>query len=472
MAINPVSFPTPQAFSGGVDFSPLANLGNVAREAQKQQSLANLGQQLASGNIDYRQAAGQIAGLGDIKSTLGFLELAEAERQRKAGEVSAANFSRLIGGPPAAAPSVAPPTAAPPTAGTPAVSPKVTAPVVPPTEADMAAAPAATPEGGVPAVPPGAPVMAQGKETTQAERLTDPGMIPRYLSALTDPNLPKNQKEVATELLKRAFDNAKPTEKIQTLSALRDDPQLLELEKELRRASAPSVTVTGEKAQAAEVGKEVFGKLQENALKAGVNAPKRLGTLDIMERALNDPNFYSGSGGQAMTAFKRGLVALGMDDAATAAPNEVFDKMSKQVVTEVLSGEKGGAGLGSGVSNADRDFITGIVPGLQNTPEGNRTLIEIQRRLVQRDREIARMTRDYARAHNGLIDYDHLANIDDYQEKHPLFADLKMQFEKAGTSGGAPAVSGPAKIGTKADYDALKPGTSYTDPEGNVRTKR
>jgi hypothetical protein len=47
MAINPVSFPTPQAYSGGVDFSPLANLGNVYRQGQQQaaqqQTLAQLG---------------------------------------------------------------------------------------------------------------------------------------------------------------------------------------------------------------------------------------------------------------------------------------------------------------------------------------------------------------------------------------------------------------------------------------------
>jgi hypothetical protein len=47
MAINQVSFPTPQAFSGGVDFSPLANLGNVVRQGQQQaaqqQALAQLG---------------------------------------------------------------------------------------------------------------------------------------------------------------------------------------------------------------------------------------------------------------------------------------------------------------------------------------------------------------------------------------------------------------------------------------------
>jgi hypothetical protein len=47
MAINPTSFPTPQAFSGGVDFSPLANLGNVIRQGRQQaateQALAQLG---------------------------------------------------------------------------------------------------------------------------------------------------------------------------------------------------------------------------------------------------------------------------------------------------------------------------------------------------------------------------------------------------------------------------------------------
>lgn len=45
--VNPISFPMPQAFSGGVDFSPLANLGNVYRQAQErdqlQQALSRFG---------------------------------------------------------------------------------------------------------------------------------------------------------------------------------------------------------------------------------------------------------------------------------------------------------------------------------------------------------------------------------------------------------------------------------------------
>jgi hypothetical protein len=47
MAINSISFPTPQAYSGGVDFSSLANLGNVYRQGQedaaKRLALSKLG---------------------------------------------------------------------------------------------------------------------------------------------------------------------------------------------------------------------------------------------------------------------------------------------------------------------------------------------------------------------------------------------------------------------------------------------
>jgi hypothetical protein len=47
MAINPLSFPMPQAFSGGADFSQLANLGNVYNQAQDRatrlQALGQLG---------------------------------------------------------------------------------------------------------------------------------------------------------------------------------------------------------------------------------------------------------------------------------------------------------------------------------------------------------------------------------------------------------------------------------------------
>ena len=49
-----------------IDFSSLAELPQVFREAQKRQVFAELGQQLQSGNLNYEQAAGKIASLAYV----------------------------------------------------------------------------------------------------------------------------------------------------------------------------------------------------------------------------------------------------------------------------------------------------------------------------------------------------------------------------------------------------------------------
>jgi hypothetical protein len=204
----------------------------------------------------------------------------------------------------------------------------------------------------------------------------------------------------------------------------------------------------GEKAQDVKVGEEL-GTLQNNALKSGINASKVKGTLDVMENALKDPNFYSGAGAQAVTAWKRATANLGIDVPEAATPNEVFTKLSNKLVTDTLTGDKGGAGLGAGISNADRDFIGQTVPNLQNTPQGNAALIQIHRKLADRDLEIAKMTRDYAKSHGGRIDYEFLQQISDYQEAHPLFKDFKLSpgaFTVDRSSGGGPSTGSHKNI--------------------------
>jgi hypothetical protein len=105
MAINQLQLPSSQAFSGGLDFSPLANLGEVYKKAQNEQRLSDLGKQLAAGSIDYKTAAGQVADMGDITHSLQFLALAEQQKKQEAEKTAAANFgtglSSLYGASPA-----------------------------------------------------------------------------------------------------------------------------------------------------------------------------------------------------------------------------------------------------------------------------------------------------------------------------------------------------------------------------------
>jgi hypothetical protein len=447
MAINPLSFPMPQAFSGGADFTPLANLGNVVQEAQKRQGLIELGRGLASGKIGYDQAAGMAAELGDVNASIQFSKMSEAQkemaRQEAASAQMAARFGLGPGGAPAGPAPAGPVPAGPPAGPVPAGPPAGPVPAGPVPAGPAPAGP--MPAGPMPAGPPAAPAQA----TTAYDQVTDPSMIPQYMVMLSNPHLAADQKQMVSLMLGKALDAAKPSDRAKYLQEIKDsDPSLrgkslYDIEKDLK---APLVTIQGESQQSKDVGAEL-ANIQNNALKSGVNANKVLGTLDVMERASNDPNFYSGALSPAVTTYKRAASAIGYEAPDAAAPNEVFGKMSNKLVTDVLTGDKGGAGLGQGISNADRDFIQGTVPNLQNTPAGNKALIDIQRKLANRDREIAMMTRDYAKTHKGLIDYEFLQKVDDYQQAHPLFKDFNIDpTALKAASGGGPQAPAPRKM--------------------------
>ena len=84
MAIAPLQLQGFSSVNNAVDptdWTSLSNLGKVYQQAQNQQKLSDLGKQFAAGSTDYRSAAGQVADMGDINSTLKFLALAEQQRK-------------------------------------------------------------------------------------------------------------------------------------------------------------------------------------------------------------------------------------------------------------------------------------------------------------------------------------------------------------------------------------------------------
>jgi hypothetical protein len=131
MPVNPISFPAPQAWSGGVDFSPLANLGNVYRDAQseaaKSRALAQLGQ---GADVDaqtlLRSGVPSLVTLGinmqqkakeDVRSNAYLTIQQEAAKRAKdkadQEEEDRTNAAKAVGGllggqPPAAQPSAFP----------------------------------------------------------------------------------------------------------------------------------------------------------------------------------------------------------------------------------------------------------------------------------------------------------------------------------------------------------------------------
>lgn len=185
---------------------------------------------------------------------------------------------------------------------------------------------------------------------------------------------------------------------------------------ELKRAGAnsTSVTVAGETEYAKTRGKG-FAETA-NAIDADERAAfKTLNSLNAMEKQIASPSFYSGAGASQVQTLKRYAAAIGIDPKGVTSM-ETFNSLSKQAALDVMGGS-----LGTGFSNADRDFVIDQVPNLANTPEGNRALIQVHRAIQERKIEIARMARDYEQE-NGRLDNGFMEQLSVWAEENPLFA--------------------------------------------------
>ena len=216
-----------------------------------------------------------------------------------------------------------------------------------------------------------------------------------------------------------------------------------------RKAGATNVTVGTEKGFDKTVG-EGYGKRFLEVQDSAQAAQRALNALDVMEQAMSDPGFYSGAASGSVASLKRYANALGLPGAEGVDSIETFSALSKQAALDAMGGS-----LGSGFSNADRDFVTGQVPALENSPQGNRALIGIQRKLNERKQDIAKLARQYASQNDGRID----GGFDDYltqwAEKNPLFPSRPAgsgASRGAGTSTGRQRARNP-QTGEEVEWD-------------------
>lgn len=161
---------------------------------------------------------------------------------------------------------------------------------------------------------------------------------------------------------------------------------------------------------------KAFGTLANTLQDSGRTARRTLTALDAMERASQDGGFYSGLASGGVQFAKRAATALGFD-ASGVESMKAFNAIAKQAALDAMGGS-----LGTGFSNADRDFVLDQVPGLQNTPEGNALLIEVQRAMATRQEEIAKLARDYERV-NGRIDLGFEDQLAEFSEQNPVFTE-------------------------------------------------
>jgi hypothetical protein len=157
--------------------------------------------------------------------------------------------------------------------------------------------------------------------------------------------------------------------------------------------------------------------MSDSAIKAQGN----LASLAAMERALSNPNVYTGAGGEQIQTLRRIGVAFGAspEEINAVADGEVVQSVSRQLAL-MLRDPSSGAGMPGAMSDSDRTFLVSMVPGLPMSAEGNKRLIEVAKRVSQRQIKIAEMAEAYV-AENGQLDGGFQRELATFAASNPMF---------------------------------------------------
>jgi hypothetical protein len=202
----------------------------------------------------------------------------------------------------------------------------------------------------------------------------------------------------------------------------------------LKRAGATNVNTNvttkmeGEYDKA--MGKE-FAEQNVGMIKGAATARGKIAGLERLGALLDDPNTYTGAGGELVADAKRVAKAIGID-VGDVSGAEAARAISNQLALE-LRNPAGGAGMPGALSDKDREFLQASIPGLTKGKGGNRQIVDYMKRVANRSIEVDRLRQDYVRR-KGRIDEGFYRELADYSEKNPLFPEGAR----------APAATGPA----------------------------
>lgn len=196
--------------------------------------------------------------------------------------------------------------------------------------------------------------------------------------------------------------------------------QPLEYIRQVKQAGANQSSVNMppiESAYDAASGKE-FAEMNIGIIKGAQSATNKLNSITKIEQLLSDPSVYQGTGGDRVLQAKRLAKSIGWD-VGDVGGSEAVQAISNQLALEARN-PAGGAGMPGAMSDADREFLRGMQPDLHKTPEGNRQIIEINRKLNQRAIEVEKLRQAYVKQ-NKRLNEGFFPALAQWAEANPLF---------------------------------------------------
>jgi hypothetical protein len=196
-------------------------------------------------------------------------------------------------------------------------------------------------------------------------------------------------------------------------------PEYLQGQKDIRAAGKTQINIDNkqESAFATAFGKqnaEEYGKL----MTSDALATSKLNKLGRLESLL-DASGKTGKFTPNTMDLKAAADSLGFKVDPRLPFQQAASGLAKEMALEMRN-PSGGAGMPGALSDADRQYLVDMTPNLANTPEGNKILLDTAKKLAQRDKDVARLARDY-RKRTGKFDEGFYQELADYSTKNPLF---------------------------------------------------
>ena len=207
-------------------------------------------------------------------------------------------------------------------------------------------------------------------------------------------------------------------------SGLITQDQFNEQFKKLTAPPQPLVTVDNRQPTKfnEEVGTEL-GRQYAGLLKADMNAPATIAKYERLGNLLG--GIQTGKFKGATTDIKAAAKGLGIDLGALGVTDDVAPAQAARALSNQLALEmrnpSGGAGMPGAMSDQDRQFLTQIVPSLENDPNAIGKMIEYRVKIAKREQEVAKKARAYRKAHGGVFDEGFFDELQEWSNKNPLF---------------------------------------------------
>lgn len=187
----------------------------------------------------------------------------------------------------------------------------------------------------------------------------------------------------------------------------------------------PSMNLPPQEDEEQKIVGRKFGEMYTGMQSAALDAPSRLAKMDKLEGLLS--RTYTGLGGDQVQQANRALKAAG--DAMGLDTTGITEKVGAAEASQALANEmalefrnpQGGAGMPGAMSDQDREFLKNMVgANLSTTPEGRKQIIDARRKLIEREKDIAKMAREY-RKKNKRLDEGFFDEMQAFSDKNPLF---------------------------------------------------